>query len=59
METLENLARTNWPSMIGVAVLIFFAGITLAAKADSKWGYVIAALGAVLALFVLRTNGII
>jgi hypothetical protein len=54
MQFLRSFAANNTASAIGVAVIVFFIGITIAAKADSKWGYVIAALGAALCLFTLK-----
>jgi len=58
MQTLNNLATNNWPTMVGVAVVVFAFGITMAAKFDSKWGYLIAAIGGALGVYVLMANGI-
>ena len=54
MQSLTNFATNNWESMIGICVILFAAGIAMAAKMDSKFGYVIAAVGLAGVLFTLK-----
>lgn len=41
-----------------LSVFVLFMGITISAKFDSKWGYVIALVAVVFGLFVLKANRI-
>ena len=59
MNALANFAKTQpWTAMV-FAVFVLFLGAGLAAKMDSRWGYVIMLIAIVFGVFVLRTHGIV
>lgn len=58
MQALNNFATNNWPTAMGIAVIAFFIGVTIAAKFDSKFGYVISLVGLALGLYVLKANNV-
>ena len=59
LQALENFATNSWPTAIGIAVILMGIGFTIAAKFDSKGGYIIALVGLLLALYVLYALGVL
>ncbi len=57
MQALKSLAQNQTASVLGVCVVVFVIGFVVAAKADSKWGYVVAAAGAGMAVFTAKAAG--
>ncbi|MEO8376067.1 MAG: hypothetical protein ABI579_00215 [Candidatus Sumerlaeota bacterium] len=58
MQTLSNFAASQFPFAILIAMFFIAMGITVVAKFDSKWGYVLMVAAALFALFTLKVNRI-
>lgn len=59
LRSLRSFVDSQEVMAFALAAFLIFCGFGLAAKADTKWGYVIAAGGILLVLFTLRVNGLI
>ena len=58
MRSFNNFLDNQMVTAIGIAVFLIFCGFGLAAKADTKWGYAIAAAGLLMVAYTLKVNRI-
>lgn len=59
MGPLLQFAKGNVETAVALGVLMIFVGAGIAAKMQSKWGYVVMAAGAWLAWYALHSNKIL
>lgn len=58
LSSLDRLLAANYLTAIGLGVVIFGLGLTIAGKFDNKFGYIVAAVGLALGVYTLHTMGI-
>lgn len=57
--SFRSMIAGNFPTAMALCLLFLFIGTMIAAKFDSKWGYVIMAGAVAVALFALRVKGVL
>ena len=58
IRSLNALLDNNAYTAVILSVLAIFLGVAIATKFDSKWGYVLMLVAALVGLYTLKVNGI-
>ncbi len=59
LQSLTNLFVNNVAATLMLSVVAIFVGVTIVAKFESKFGYVVMALAAIVIFITVRGAGII